>query len=128
MPRVQEVPAGETANPDKAKKAYFFFFVEGICRECSCTSAHGADLELDLLGKQISNIQLERESLYFLECEDKFHVSPIHDRNIMLVSRCYVENYEIVDSEKTIQLPLVKLDPTDQAKTVSKIKTYILFS
>lgn len=129
VPRVQEVPAGETANPDKAKKAYFFFFIEGICRECSCTSAHGADLELDLLGKQISNIELERESLYFLECEDKFHVSPIHDRNVMLVSRCYVDDeFGISDSEKTIELPLVKLDPTDQAKTVSKIKTYILFS
>lgn len=129
VPRVQEVPEGESPNPDKAKKAYFFFFIEGICRECSCTSAHGADLELDLVGKKISNIELERESLYFLECEDKFHVSPIHDRNIMLVSRCYVDDeLGITDSEKTIELPLVKLDPTDQAKTVSKIKTYILFS
>lgn len=127
VPKVQEVPAGETANPDRAKRAYFYFFIEGICRECHC-SAHGADLELDIVDKKISSISLERESLYFLECKDKFHVSPIYDRNVMLVSRVTVENYEIVDSEKTIQLPLVKLDPTDQAKTVNKIKTLILFS
>lgn len=127
---VQEVPPGETPNPDKAKRAYFFFFVEGLCRECSCTSAHGADLELNLTDKKISKIELERESLYFMECKDKFHVSPIHDRNVMLVSRCYVDENELgfAESDKTIELPLVKLDPTDQAKTVNKIKTLILFS
>ena len=127
VPKVQEIPAGETANPDRAKRAYFYFFIEGICRECHCSS-HGADLELSIVDKKISKIELERESLYFLECKDKFHVSPIYDRNVMLVSRVTVENYEIVDSEKTIQLPLVKLDPTDQTKTVNKIKTLILFS
>jgi hypothetical protein len=130
VPRVQEVPPGEKANPDRAKSASFFFFVEGLCKDCHCTSAHGADLELDLLDKKISKIALERESLYFLECKDKFHVSPIHDRNVMLVSRCYVEDEELgfTESDKTIQLPLVKLDPTDQEKTVNKIKTLILFS
>ena len=130
VPKVQEVPPGEKPNPDKAKKANFFFFVEGLCKECHCTSAHGADIDLDLLNKKISKIELERESLYFLECKDKFHVSPIHDRNVMLVSRCYVSDDELglEVSDKTITLPLVKLDPTDQAKTVNKIKTLILFS
>jgi hypothetical protein len=127
VPTIQEVPPGETANPDRAKRAYFYFFVEGICRDCHC-SAHGTDLELDIVDKKISNISLERESLYFLECKDKFHVSPIYDRNVMLVSRCSVDGDLIEDSEKTIQLPLVKLDPTDQEKTVNKIKTLILFS
>ena len=127
VPTVQEVPPGEKPNPDKAKKASFFFFVEGLCRDCH-SAAHGADIDLDLLNKKISKFELERESFYFLECKDKFHVSPIYDRNVMLVSRCSFDGDVIEDSEKTIQLPLVKLDPTDQAKTVNKIKTLILFS
>lgn len=130
VPKVQELPPGELPNTDRVKKANFFFFIEGICRECCCTSAHGADLDFDILNKKIYNIALEKESLYFLECKDKFHVSPIHDRNVMLVSRCYVDEdgFGITDSEKVIQLPLVKLDHTDQPKTVNKIKTLILFS
>lgn len=130
VPKVQELPAGEIANPKKVEKAYFFFFLEGLCRECNCTSAHGLDLELDIVDKKISNIGLERESFYLLEGKDKFHVTPIHDRNVMLVSRCYVDDEEIgfSESDKTIELPLVKLDLSDQTKATNKIKTLILFS
>lgn len=130
VPKVQELPLGEIANPKKAKRAYFFFFMEGLCRDCNCTSAHGLDLEFDIVDKKISNIGLERESFYLLEGKDKFHVSPIHDRNVMLVSRCYVDDEEIgfSESDKTIELPLVKLDLTDQLKVTNKIKTLILFS
>lgn len=130
VPKVQELASGEEPNTKRVSKAYFFFFLEGLCRECNCTSAHGADLELDIVDQKISNIGLERESFYLLEGKDKFHVSPIHDRNVMLVSRCYVDDEEIgfSESDKTIELPLVKLDVTDQAKATNKIKTLILFS
>lgn len=130
VPKVQELAPGEVANPIRVKQAYFFFFVEGLCHECHCTSAHGLDLELDIVDKKISNIGLERESFYLLEGKDKFHVTPIHDRNVMLVSRCYVDDEEIgfSESDKTIELPLVKLDLSDQAKATNKIKTLILFS
>lgn len=129
VPKVQEVPPGEEPDTNRASRAYFFFFIEGLCRQCSCSSAHGLDLELDIVEQKISNIGLERESLYFLECKDKFHVSSLHDRNVMIVSRCYAsDTLEINESDKTIELPLVKLDTTDQAKTVNKIKTLILFS
>jgi hypothetical protein len=129
VPNVQSLPLGEVANPIKVKQAYFFFFIEGLCRNCTCTSAHGLDLELDIVDRKISNIGLERESFYLLEGKDKFHVSPIHDRNVMLVSRCYVdEEIGFSESDKTIELPLVKLDLTDQSKVTNKIKTLILFS
>lgn len=130
VPYVRELAPGETANTEKVKKAYFYFFIEGLCRECHCTSAHGLDLELDILDKKISNIGLERESFYLLEGKDKFHVSPIHDRNVMLVSRCYPddEGISFIESDKTIELPLVKLDLSDQDRVVNKLKTLILFS
>ncbi len=129
VPKVQELAPGEVANTKRVKQAYFFFFVEGLCYECNCTSAHGLDLELDIVDKKISNIGLERESFYLLEGKDKFHVTPIHDRNVMLVSR-HIDTEEIGFSgdDKTIELPLVKLDLTDQEKATNKIKTLILFS
>ena len=130
VPKVQELAPGEVANPKRVKQAYFFFFVEGLCNECNCATAHSLDLELDIVDRRISNIGLERESFYLLGGKDKFHVTPIHDRNVMLVSRCYVDDEEIgfSESDKTIELPMVKLDLTDQEKATNKIKTLILFS
>ena len=130
VPNVVELPIGETAKPQKIKEAYFFFFLEGLCKECHCTSSHSKDLELDIVDRKISNIGLERESFYLFEGKDKFHVSPIHDRNVMLVSRCYPEEDGLgfSESDKTIELPLVKLDLSDQEKATNKIKTLILFS
>jgi hypothetical protein len=129
VPNVQELPLGEIAKPQKVKEAYFFFFVEGLCHECDCTSSHGLDLELDILDKKVSNIGLERESFYLFQEKDKFHVSVIYDRNVMLVSRCYFDNEAgFSESYKTIELPLVKLDLVDQIKAINKIKTLILFS
>lgn len=130
VPKVQELAPGEIVNTKRVKEAYFFFFLEGLCQECNCTSAHGTDLELDIVDKKISKIGLERESFYLLEGKDKFHISPIHDRNVMLVSRCYVDDEQIgfTESDKTIELPMVKLDLTDQDKVTNKIKTLILFS
>lgn len=130
VPYVRDLAPGEVANPEKVKKAYFYFYIEGLCRECHCTSAHGQDLELDIVDKKISNIGLERESFYLLEGKDKFHVSPIHDRNVLLVSRCYPDDEGIgfIESDKTIELPFVKLDLSDQERVVNKLKTLILFS
>jgi hypothetical protein len=130
VPNVVELPLGETAKPQKVKEAYFFFFLEGLCKECNCTSAHGMDLELDIVDRKISNIGLERESFYLFEGKDKFHVTPIHDRNVMLVSRCHPDEDGLgfSESDKTIELPLVKLDLSDQEKATNKIKTLILFS
>lgn len=128
-PRVVDLANEVVAKPERVKEAYFFFFIEGICGECTCTSAHSLDLELDLAEKTISNIGLERESFYLFETEDKFHLAPIHDRNVMLVSRCYFdEKMGFTESDKPLELPIVKLDLSNQAKVANKIKTLILFS
>jgi hypothetical protein len=44
VPNVVELPQGETAKQQKVKEAFFFFFVEGMCKECHCASAHSMDL------------------------------------------------------------------------------------
>lgn len=126
-PKVVQL-ANDIAKPEKVKEAYFYFFIEGLCNECNGSSANSQDLEFDLEDGTISNMGLERENFYLFETEEKFHITPIHDRNVMLVSRLY-QNGEVGFSEsKTIELPIVKLDLSDQAKTVNKLKTLILFS
>lgn len=120
----------ETKLPiHRVTEAYFYFYIQSRCPECECSSAHGADLELDIVDKKISNIELERESFWLLKESDKFHITVIHDRNVMLVSRCHgLDDFDYREDEKTIELPLVKLDLSNQPKMVNKIKTLILFS
>lgn len=113
---------------EKVKSAHFHFFIEGLCHECNCSSMSSQDLEFDLESSTIYNLGLERETFYLCDAEDKFLVTPIHDRNVMLVRRLY-QNGEIGFSEgKVIELPMVKLDLSDQLKAVNKLKTLILFS
>jgi hypothetical protein len=115
--------------PDKVKKAYFFFYIQSNCQYCDCSTAHGKDLELDMLEKKVYNIGLERESHWLLNETDKFHISVIHDRDVMLVTRCYgIDEFDFREDGKSITLPLVKLDLSNQHKVVNKIKTLILFS
>jgi hypothetical protein len=109
----------------KVEKAYFYFYIQSSCQQCNCSTAHGTDLELDVLERKVSNIALERETFRFLNEQDKFHISIIHDQNVMLVSRCYGFDRE---DEKSISLPIVKLDLSNQSQVINKIKTLILFS
>lgn len=103
-------------------KPYFYFYVQGDCRQCHASSAHGADLELSILDRTVSNIKLDRESIYLAS---GYHVSMLHDSNSMLVSK---SSSDSENDHQTIKLPLVKLDLTDQDKVMNKIKTLILFS
>ena len=128
-PAVIELGPDIIAKPEKVKGAYFYFFIEGICNECDSTSASSRDLEFDRVDSCIVDIGLERENFYLFDTGEKYHVTPIHDRNVMLVSHLYpTEDMSYTESSKPIELPLVKLDLTDQAKTINKIKTLILFS
>jgi len=126
-PRVVQVST-EAITSEKVKAAYFYFFIEGLCQECHCSSANSQDLEFDLESSTISNMGLERENFYLGNHIEKYHVTPIHDRNVMLVSRLYQTGEVGFSESKTIELPIVKLDLSDQAKTVNKLKTLILFS
>lgn len=120
----------ETRLPEaKVTRAYFYFYIQSNCQGCDCSTAHGADLELDILDKKISNIQLERESFWLLNEADKYHISILHDSNVMKVTRCYgIDEFDFREDDKAISLPIVNLDLSNQQKVVSKIKTLILFS
>jgi hypothetical protein len=122
-------------NPEKVrdvasliKEAYFFFHIESDCVVCGCSQTHGLDLEFDTIEKTISNIGLERESIFLMKNTDKFHITLIYDSNIMLVSRLIKSEGPIEEDSKALELPLVNFDFTNIDKVISKIKTFILFS
>jgi hypothetical protein len=119
-------------DEQRLKDEYFYFYIQSSCKKCGQSSTHGADLELDITDPKIGkvfNIGLELESVYLLKNKDKFHITLSYDRNAMLVSRCYEdEDGDFIESDKAIELPLVKLDFSDQNRVIDKIKTLILFS
>jgi hypothetical protein len=128
---VQLLTAAAQLPNKKVEEAYFYFYLQSSCPKCQCAVTYGSDLELDILDRKITNIELEREGFYLLKEIDKFHITTIYDRNIILVSRCQgIEDGDLgfEEDDKTITLPMVKLDFTNQAKIVNKIKTLILFS
>lgn len=114
----------------------FFFFLEGICNECSCSSVHSLDLKLDFINKSISNIGLELENFCLLKATDKYRINIWHgeDPQTMLISKIITTandpnaEMEWVEDHNSIRLPLIKLDFSDQVKLSNKIKTLILFS
>jgi len=110
---------------EKAKEAYFYFYIDGVCPDCECSAAATSDLELDMQAGIITNMQLDREKFFLLQEKDKFHVTLAHSSNVMRVSKYNAETFE---EDKEIELPIFNLDLTNQAKTVLKIKTLILFS
>lgn len=128
-PRLVQLGNNSTLNPEQVKRAYFYFFIEGVCGECDCTTTSGVDLEFDVEDGTISSIELERENFYLFETDEKYHLTVIHDRNSILISRLHLnKDMGYSESSKPIELPMFKLDFSDQAKTIKKIKTLILFS
>jgi hypothetical protein len=115
----------------KIEEAYFYFYIQSYCDECDNVFIFSADIELDIVDKKVSDLQLERESLYLLKGEDKFHLTLIHDRNVMLVSRCFDSTDNMLawgEDEKIMELPLIRFDLSDQKNVVQRLKTLILFS
>lgn len=118
------------------KPEHFFFFLEGICNECNCSSVHSFDLDLDIDSKKFNDIGLEMENFCLLKAPDKFRINIIYDllQDEMLVSKIITtENdpqaeMEWIEGHNSIELPVIKLDFSDQVKLSNKIKTLILFS
>lgn len=105
-----------------------FFHIFAKCEKCNCSYINTADLELNNKDHIISNIQIDRDSVYMIGEKDKYHITLSHDRNVMMVSRCQMKDNTIEDEESVIELPLVNLDFSNHSKVVNKIKTLILFS
>lgn len=124
-----------TAHPDDgdeppqgANRAFTFLRLSSDCEKCGCTHSNSGEMEIPFNGT-ISSVSLDREGLYLLELDDKFHLTLIYDRRAMLVSRCYMEPGSMaIDDNKVLELPLVRFDFTNMDKVVNKIKTLILFS
>lgn len=125
-PKLVQLGSNPISNTEQIINAYFYFFIEGVCGECDNTTASSVDLEFD--DGTISNIELERENFYLFETEEKYHLTIVHDQEQILVSRLQSEGMGYITNSKPIVLPMFKLDFTDQAKTIKKIKTLILFS
>jgi hypothetical protein len=118
------------AKSKRVKEAYFFFYVQGICPECECSTANSFDLEFDMLERRVVNIGLERETFSLYGKDEQFYVTLSHDRNVMLVSKIHQSNKK--DGNfifgPPLELPLVNLSLSDLEKAINKIKTLILFS
>lgn len=116
----------------KVEQAYFYFYVQSSCEKCQGTSCYGADIELDMLNKKISNIGVERETLAIANEQDSFLLSILYDSNTMLVSRSTNPNpyarFVMFDDPNVIKLPLVNMDLSNTDKVISKLKTLIIFS
>lgn len=125
---VSVVNIADQLKAKKIKESYFYFYIESTCDICGHGITSSLDLEINET-KHITNIGLERESYYVLKEPDRFHITTYHDRNVMYVSRCYLdEDSNLIEDLNPIKLPLVNLDFSNQHHVVEKIKTLILFS
>jgi hypothetical protein len=114
----------------KVERAYFFFYIQSSCENCQSASCYGTDIEMDMLGRKITNIGVERETLAISNDQDSFLLSILYDSQTMLVSRLSQNPCENIAmaNDKVIQLPLANMDLSNTDKVISKIKTLILFS
>jgi hypothetical protein len=103
----------------KVMQAYFYFYIQSSCDKCVASATYSADLELLQDEKRVFNIELERE--HFVLADDMTHrLTVLYDRDVMLASN---------DAhQKSVELPILNLDFSDQPKLINKIKTLILFS
>jgi len=113
----------------RSKRTFVVFQIFGDCEKCRCTHATSAEMELSMLDNSIGTTKVDREGIYLLESVDKFHLTLIYDRRVLLVSRCYLDqDNTVIDDNRILELPLVNLDLSNTEKTLAKVKTLILFS
>jgi hypothetical protein len=110
---------------DKATEVEFFFYIFAECKACNYSYLNTSDLEFNNVEKSIDNIQLDRESLYLFQDNNGYRITLDYDENVMVVVPPPLQE----ESEtRGITLPLIELDISNPTKTISKIKTWILFS
>lgn len=115
--------------PKGADRAFTYLRLSSDCGKCGCTHSNSSEMEMPLINGVLSPTAVDREGLYLLDQSDKYHITLIYDRKVMLVSKCYLESDSIpVDDNRVLELPLVQFDFTNMDRVVNKIKTLILFS
>lgn len=124
-----EEPISAKSSVNKASTPYFYFYIQGDCKECNDTYVSSKDLELDLLNKKIENIALEREGIYLRGKDSHYHLTMSYDEREMLITRCHDEDgLMIEDGGKPFHLPIIEFDFSKPKKVINKIKTILLFS
>ncbi len=109
---------------------YFYFYIHSDCKKCGIAHTNSADVELVASKRIIESFQIERDSVYILEPNDKYHLTISYDTGKALISKCSIDDitYEIIDDEKTFECPIVNFDFSNPQKVINKIKTLITFS
>lgn len=123
-----EKPEYNQPSVDTASTPYFYFFLVSTCNICNASSAHSADLELDILRKNVLNIGVSTESIYLLKAKKKYHITLCYDSKQMIVSKCFEEDGQIIDDNKPFNFPLINLDFSEPKKIINKIQTLLVFS
>lgn len=122
-------PTPSTRDVSRASSAHFFFYINSDCRICNATHTNSADLELDMINKVVSNINVEREGIYLLNEKTKYHITLEHDCNRMQISKCFEdEELGILDDNKPFTFPMIKFDFSNPKKVINKIRTLLVFS
>jgi len=114
----------------KVSKTYFYFYINGDCKVCNAASINSTDIELNWDGESITNIGIEREGIFIILPKDKYHLSILYDSNKTLINKCLIDklSYDILDSDKMFECPIINFDFSNLQKVVNKIKTIITFS
>jgi hypothetical protein len=113
----------------RASSAYFYFIINSDCRKCNSSYSNSGDLEFDFLNHKITNVGIERDSVYLLNQKDKFHITTMYLDKEMIISQCYQDDDGgIIDDNKPFTLPIISFDYSKPRKVVNKIKTLLVFS
>ena len=115
---------------ERASRAYFYFYINSSCRKCGYTYTNSVDLETNAAEKTVFNIGVEREGIFVLLPNDKYHLTMSYDNGTTLINKCELDPYnnELRDVGKTFECPVINFDFSNLEKVVNKIKTIITFS
>lgn len=112
------------------KYIYFYLYINATCKECNSSNIASNDLEFDFQTNKISNIGLEQESFYFMNSPHMMHVTLNHASENLRASRLFYDESTktVLDDNKIFTCPIVDLDLDNHNRSVSKIRTLMLFS
>lgn len=123
-------PADETIYGKNftVDKAYFYVYINAVC-ECGGSSVSTADIELDMLHKQLAApFALDREA-FVLQYDDVIRRITINwdEQHNKMMLRRYPADSNITLS-KPIALPIFDLDFSDIPQLIEQLDTCIIFA
>ena len=113
---------------DKTKAGLFelSFYLYAVCKSCS-GSVTSEDVNIHLDSSTIFKFSLDIEDFY-IQCEkNNYRIHYRYLRDVIDIYKIDKKNNNFINS-KPLRLPIMPIDFSDQAKTISQIKTLITFS